>query len=250
MTTTNWIEEKKLKKGQGDLIFREAEPGEHMYVIIQGRILIFKTVDGRRIELAVLEKGDFFGEMALLDRLPRTASAEVLEDAELLVISPADFDEMLKKNTEIAVRIMRKYSQRLRNMLKLLEEQRAPEYSPPVAPRPVPRGFESALGNLKSVERGHLYPINSEQVLIGRRDAVTGIVPDIDLFEEDILNSVSRQHAWLDAREGVLYLTEEVGVAGGTYVNEKRLVPGQAVPLKNGDRLRFGYVLLSYHAKS
>jgi pSer/pThr/pTyr-binding forkhead associated (FHA) protein len=146
---------------------------------------------------------------------------------------------------------MRKYSQRLRNMLKLLEEQRQSDFVAPMSStKSSGRGFESLLGNLKSVERGHLYPINSQQLLIGRRDAVTGIVPDIDLFEEDILNSVSRQHAWIDYRDGSLYLTEEVGVAGGTYVNEKRLVPGEAVPLKNGDRLRFGYVLLTYLSKS
>jgi CRP-like cAMP-binding protein len=250
---TNWIDEKKLARAAGELIFEEGESGEQMFVIIVGRISIFKDVDGKRIELAQLEKGDFFGEMGLLDRLPRTASAEVLEDCELLVISPADFDEMLKKNTEIAVRIMRKYSQRLRSMHKLLEEQhRSHEFATPAAEpiaKPPQRGFESLLGNLKSVERGHLYPLNSTQILIGRRDAVTGIVPDIDLFEEDILNSVSRQHAWIDYRDGVLYLTEEVGVAGGTYVNEKRLVPGQPVMLKNGDKLRFGYVLLAYHSR-
>jgi CRP-like cAMP-binding protein len=253
MNNSNWIEEKRIQRARGDLLFREGDVGEQMFVIISGRVGIFKDVDGKRIELAQLEKGDFFGEMGLLDRLPRTASAEVLEDADLLVISPADFDEMLKKNTEIAVRIMRKYSQRLRGMLKVLEEQHRPvdvSHGSVARPRTPQRGFESLLGNLKSVERGHLYPINSTQVLIGRRDAVTGIVPDIDLFEEDMLNSVSRQHAWIDVREGQMYLTEEVGVVGGTYVNDTRLVPGQPVLLKNGDKLRFGYVLLTFLSKS
>ncbi len=246
------IEDKILKCPAGELIFAEGDHGEIMYVIISGKVAIYRTVEGNRIDLATLEKGDFFGEMALLERQPRTASAEIAEDVEILQISPADFDEMLKRNTEIAIRIMRKYSQRLRHMHRLLEEQyRSGEIHLETASPHIPKtkGADSLLGNLKSVERGNLFPINSEQVLVGRRDAATGISPDIDLTDEDILNSVSRQHAWLDYRDGCFYVTEEVGVGGGTFINENRLVPGRPEPIQSGDQIRFGYVLLAFYPR-
>ncbi len=61
-----------------------------------------------------LEKGDFFGEMALLEALPRTADAIALTEVHVVAINGSRFDEMLRKNPEVAVRIIRKYSKRLR----------------------------------------------------------------------------------------------------------------------------------------
>src|SRR5574342_506446 len=72
--------------------------------------------------LATLEKGDFFGEMSVLEDLPRTASARAKTDVELVRINGATFDSMLKSNTEIAIRMMRKLSRRLREVTAVLEE--------------------------------------------------------------------------------------------------------------------------------
>src|SRR6185295_13138640 len=64
---------------QGHVLFHEGDDGEDMYIIQSGRVAIKKRVKDGDTTLAVLEKGDFFGEMAILERMPRSATAEVIE---------------------------------------------------------------------------------------------------------------------------------------------------------------------------
>ena len=101
--------------GKGEPVYQEGEPGAMMYVIQSGIVELFREVDSRRISYGVLEKGDFFGEMSLLlESQPRTTNASVLEDAVLVEINATIFDKMIRGNIEIAVRMMRKISLRLR----------------------------------------------------------------------------------------------------------------------------------------
>src|SRR5688572_19063107 len=106
---------------KGHVLFHEGEDGEDMYIIQSGKVAIKKKVKGGDTTLAVLEKGDFFGEMAILERLPRSASAELLEDGDLIVISGETFGDMIKANPEIAFRMLRKQSIRLRETNRQLE---------------------------------------------------------------------------------------------------------------------------------
>src|SRR5437867_1644334 len=72
---------------KGHVLFHEGDAGEDMFIIQSGKVAIKKRVkEGGDATLAILEKGDFFGEMALLERLPRSATAEVIEDGDLIVI--------------------------------------------------------------------------------------------------------------------------------------------------------------------
>ena len=64
---------------KGDFVFRQDEEGDEMYIVQSGSVAIKKKIGGTRTTVTVLEKGDFFGEMSILERLPRTADAEVLE---------------------------------------------------------------------------------------------------------------------------------------------------------------------------
>ena len=107
---------------KGHVLFREGEDGEDMYIIQSGRVAIKKNVKDGDTTLAVLEKGDFFGEMAILERLPRSATAEIVEEGDLIVISGETFGDMIKANPEIAVRMLRKQSIRLRETNKQLEQ--------------------------------------------------------------------------------------------------------------------------------
>jgi CRP-like cAMP-binding protein len=84
-----------------------------MYVLRSGRIRIFIEANGREKTLAHIEAGDFFGEMALLNQKPRTATAQCVEETRLLVIDSKMFEAMLRGNAEIAVRMIQRLAKRL-----------------------------------------------------------------------------------------------------------------------------------------
>jgi CRP/FNR family cyclic AMP-dependent transcriptional regulator len=98
---------------KGTVLFQEGEPGKDMFVVQAGRISISKKVRDVEKVLAVLGPGEFFGEMAIISNKPRNATAAVTEDAKLLVIDPKTFEAMIRGNSEIAVRMIKKLAERL-----------------------------------------------------------------------------------------------------------------------------------------
>lgn len=96
-----------------ELIFCENEPGYELYIIQSGRIKITKMVDGQEVMLAVLQPGDIFGEMAILDNKPRTATAIVAEDSSLLAINKANFEGMVKAQPQLATKLITLLSERI-----------------------------------------------------------------------------------------------------------------------------------------
>lgn len=106
---------------KGTLLFDEHDLGSRMYVIRSGRVKIFRKVNNQEVVLAMLDAGDFFGEMALLENLPRSAAATTTEDSELLEVDRRVFQDMIRNNAEIAVRIMRKLASRVRELDRRLQ---------------------------------------------------------------------------------------------------------------------------------
>ena len=99
----------------GDRICAEDEPGDAFYVILSGRVQVSKFLErGTQRLLRELTPGKFFGELALLEDAPRTASIDALEETTLLCITKGDFQELLNVHPEIAVPITRAISARLR----------------------------------------------------------------------------------------------------------------------------------------
>ena len=98
---------------KGTVLFREGEPGKEMFVLQAGKVAISKKVRDVEKVLAILGPGEFFGEMAIIANKPRNASAIVSEDAKLLVIDPKTFEGMIRGNSEISVRMIKKLSERL-----------------------------------------------------------------------------------------------------------------------------------------
>lgn len=97
----------------GTVLFAEGDLGHEMYVINSGRVEISRKIQERKTVLAVLPPGEFFGEMAILNNKPRSATATVIEDSQLLVIDSKTFKQMLQSSTEIALRMIQKLAQRL-----------------------------------------------------------------------------------------------------------------------------------------
>src|SRR5262249_59891852 len=98
---------------KGTVLFREGETGKEMFVLQSGRVVITKTVRDTEKTLAMLGPGEFFGEMALISNKPRNATAVVEETSRLLVIDPKTFEGMIRGNSEIAVRMIKKLAERL-----------------------------------------------------------------------------------------------------------------------------------------
>lgn len=82
---------REVKLGPGELIFREGDEGDSLYVVLEGRVMISKMIPGAGEEaLAFLERGDYFGEMALIDKQPRSADAKADSGGAVVLAIPGD----------------------------------------------------------------------------------------------------------------------------------------------------------------
>ena len=110
---------------QDEHVFRTGEPGVGLYVVMEGSVEIYQDRDEYRHEYAVLYPGEFFGEIALLDDLPRTASARARSYSQLLGFYRPDLLNLLARNPALAgaviLNIARLIGQRLMNTNQELE---------------------------------------------------------------------------------------------------------------------------------
>lgn len=91
----------------GELIFEQGQPGAALFLIIEGQVSVEMYKDHFTATLAVLEKGAFFGEMALLDEAPRSASARALEPTKALALYRNDLNRLIQSDPETACHIYR-----------------------------------------------------------------------------------------------------------------------------------------------
>jgi CRP-like cAMP-binding protein len=243
---------------KGHVLFHEGDDGEDMFIIQSGRVAIKKKVKDGDTTLAVMEKGDFFGEMSILERLPRSATAEMVEEGDLIVISGETFGDMIKANPEIAVRMLRKQSIRLRETNRHLEQVLAAGGAPMPEPAHEVQVPAATAGTLKtdalayfiSVATGNVFPVFKDESLIGRFDSVTGMKPEIDLSGEDQSRNISRRHARLVIKDNKYFVAEEIGTMNGTFLNGKKLLNGVLTPMKDGDELVLCRLTLNFKTPS
>lgn len=127
--------------GAGQYFFREREPAQSMYVLESGQVAVLKQWEGRELQLQQLGQGDCFGEMALADLFPRSASVQALVDCTAIELTPAHlfrlFEHDLEQFALIQMNIGREMSRRLRATDELLFRARMGERPP--AAEAVPR---------------------------------------------------------------------------------------------------------------
>jgi CRP-like cAMP-binding protein len=99
----------------GASICREGEEGDEMYIIQKGKVRVSKRFAGKTHVVSVLEKGDFFGEMAIVSRIQRTATVTAIDAVELLVFDREGLQNMIARNARIALTIIDKLCRRLQN---------------------------------------------------------------------------------------------------------------------------------------
>jgi small-conductance mechanosensitive channel/CRP-like cAMP-binding protein len=104
----------------GEIIIRRGEPGESMFVVFRGKVEVrLPSNNGDQHQVAVLESGNFFGEMALLTGEPRTADVSAIEEVEILEIRKGVIEQLLGKNAQLAEELSRKITDRQAQLTEL-----------------------------------------------------------------------------------------------------------------------------------
>ncbi len=104
-------------------LFHQDDPGDAMYLILKGGVRIYLySPAGRELTLAVLRTGQFFGEMSLLDGMPRSANAMTIEDTDFIVLKRNDFLNVLQSYPVIATKILKDMSIRVREADAMIED--------------------------------------------------------------------------------------------------------------------------------
>jgi len=107
---------------RGDVIVRQGQPGESFFVIVKGRVAVtILSPDGREVVLNTLGEGDHFGEMALVDDAPRSASVVAQERSELAILSREVFVDLLRSNFVLTRALLATLSRRLRRANATIE---------------------------------------------------------------------------------------------------------------------------------
>lgn len=106
------------------IVFHEGDHGDTLYIIKSGRVKIAKVaIDGREKTLTIMQPGDFFGEMAIFDNLPRSATAEAIDsDVRLFGLNKKDFERLVHEYPSIALRIMKDLTRRIRQINQQIED--------------------------------------------------------------------------------------------------------------------------------
>jgi CRP-like cAMP-binding protein len=97
----------------GEVVFEEGDPGRALFVVVEGAVEITRATSQGPYVLNTLGPGDAFGELALIDDFPRSATARVTTPARLLILYKSDFDALMEGNSRIALVVMRNLSRLL-----------------------------------------------------------------------------------------------------------------------------------------
>ena len=116
---------KELSRAQfkkGDAIFYEGDPGQMLYIVESGNIRIYlQTEDGQETSVTVCTSGDIFGELAVIDGLPRSASAIAMEDSVVLGLNREQFRECTRRYPQVAFNFLKALSVRVRSSTQQID---------------------------------------------------------------------------------------------------------------------------------
>ncbi len=218
-------------------VFEEGQPGDKMYIIVDGQVAIEKVVEGGHpITLGTLEKRDILGDMAVLDDQPRSASAKTLQDATLLAVGSNSIHDLIREYPEIAFGLLKFCAQRIRDSNKRMQAMgEKPAAGPAASASPaVPR--TPRLQVTHGPDTGKAFAITGDVVKLGRSTGAE--MEAMDRFTvRDSLKQISRNHAEVFRQDGVFHV-KDTGSVNGTFVNDQKVT--DPVALKAGDVIRLG----------
>jgi len=139
------VDDKPLSLTDGQVLFREGEPGQHMYIVRSGKL---ELRSGRRV-LEAVGPGGLVGEMALIDPAPRSATAVARGACVVAAVDANTFDQLVQRVPRLALEVMRIMTRRLRRTTPLATSRRPKPRSRPKA-KPTPKSRGRAKGRAPS----------------------------------------------------------------------------------------------------
>ena len=100
----------------GEVIIRQGDAGDFMYEILDGQVEVFQETEGKEVRLAVLGKGEFFGEMAIFEREKRSATVRAVGQVRVLTVDKKILLRRISEDPSLALRILERMSRRIREM--------------------------------------------------------------------------------------------------------------------------------------
>jgi glyoxylase-like metal-dependent hydrolase (beta-lactamase superfamily II) len=220
---------------KGEYVFLEGSQGQHMYVVSSGKVDIVTERDGRETRLATLAKGDIFGEMALVDHLPRSASAIVAEEGTtLLEIDHALFVYLVAQQPAFALIVQKALSLRLRGMIPGAPP--AVEADPGPAKIPEPIGVGDGVQLLRGRSNCYLVRGKRKNLLID-----TGLPWESGVLEAQ-LNAAGLAKEEIDL---VVLTHEHLDHIGAVPIFPRRTVVAAHVLAANKIGMQDDFVLMS-----
>jgi len=106
----------------GKAIVKEGETGRSVFVLTRGSVRVSAAIQGKKVELAVLQSSDFFGEIAFLTGKPRTATVETTEESDVLEVAEEDLNDMIGKSPRIREVLQNYHAMRVQSTLEKVKE--------------------------------------------------------------------------------------------------------------------------------
>jgi len=183
--------------GRNTVIFQEGDDSDALYIIEAGRVKVFLSDDnGREIILNTLGPREYFGEMALIDDVPRSASVMTIDACTFKVLSRQDFAECLERHPRIALNLVKELSRRLRKL----------------------------TDSVKSLALMDVYG-RVAKTLLGLAQQVDGkLVIDQRLTQQDIANRIGA------SREMVSRILKDLTTGGYITLEDRRIVIHEKLP--------------------
>jgi CRP-like cAMP-binding protein len=236
---------------KGEVIYKKDEEQSHFYIINKGKVQL-KIDEGDTILISLL-KGDFFGEESLNEGQMAAYTVEVVEDVDLIKIPYSSLTDMMRKNTAISLKILKKLAEKnlkmLENSLSMTKTVSA------IKKKPVKTEVEDEESELIDPEvkayliikrSNRIVQITKVHTYLGRRDYTTGFIPDVDLTKEDEEKYISRKHSKISYIDNKFYVSEEPGAVNGTFLNGTKLTTGVKHELKNEDELTLCHLDIAF----
>ncbi len=209
----------------GESIIEEGDEGSWAYIILSGKVKVYKNTGAGEVTLAVIDNGQVFGEMALIEDRPRSASVKALTSLKLRVINRNQFNELLRENPSTLIPIMKSLFERLREASDMLAERAEENLSG--MKENVEVIMEGQSEKAKKALNDRKLLITQFPFRIGRYvpfdDSETDVFYNNNLaIEEEKPYVISRNHLSINYEGGKLWVVDR-GSALGVVVNGKEI---------------------------